>query len=829
MDESVASIAREIRERISGLHLADANEAETRFKVIDEIIRDVLGWTVADIHPEERVSEDGNNRYIDYVIRTANTAIVIEAKRIGAAFDLSGVLDRRAQLTPGFLKGDLGDAIIQARDYGRSKSIPFAVATNGYQWIVFPASRADQVEFGKSSAIVFSSLETALGSELDYFLSLLSRDGVVDGFLERELLGRNEDQLEERRLRNIVQREAHRPLNPIYHLIENEVVDAFADNIAGRSKEFLELCYVPTPDRTKFDSRIKMHLRKRDALFDSHVLRPMRERDGTFVKRAIEGVAIHGRPLALLVLGTVGSGKTTYLTHTRQVISSDYFATRSDREYPHWIYVDLRSTSEAKRPIDAIYDSIFEYIKVDPFFSTWDRAIRSAYREEIESLKRGPLSMIAGSEDEFLKRLSDVVMHDYNRILPYVDKLIAYAASKQPVFLVVDNVDQFESDSYQAQVFADAISFASRFSINLVIAMRESTFVKHRSHPTFDAFDFDPLSIEPPEISAVLSRRFIVLRNALLGRSGSFEAENGAQFHVDDLSIFADLVQRSVLGTEIGSRIEVLANRDVRLALRMTREFLERGYTEPAKAIGYARRNEQYILPRHEAFRAILLGNQNVYSEAFSIIGNPFDARLSRSSSQLLRLFVLAALVRFGGDASVEYIEGTAMRDACRRLGYGDSSITKVIQDLCRLRFCQTASHEPPTFVSTFSATRLGGHIVRELLADFTFCEGMVMDTFVSHDGLWASLKSLTSQIGQEKNTVRRIELRVERVRIFWRNLSDQYHLLASEALRRALPAEWCTNPFTEMSLTFDANCARVVASATRLYGGAQNRRSERK
>src|SRR5690606_4935324 len=130
----------------------------------------VLGWTVADIHPEERLSEDGRTRFIDYVIRTANTAIVIEAKRIGATFDMPGAADRRVQLTPSFVKGDLGEAIIQAREYGRGKSIPFAVVTNGYQWIIFPAIRTDQVEFGRSSAIVFQSLDLALGTELDYFL-----------------------------------------------------------------------------------------------------------------------------------------------------------------------------------------------------------------------------------------------------------------------------------------------------------------------------------------------------------------------------------------------------------------------------------------------------------------------------------------------------------------------------------------------------------------------------------------------------------------------------------------------------------------------------------
>ncbi|RDS80031.1 hypothetical protein DWU99_20425 [Dyella psychrodurans] len=808
-----------MRERVGDLKLAHANEAETRLKVVDDVIKQLLGWTLADIHPEERISEDGKARYIDYVLRTANTAIVIEAKRAGASFDLQGVVDRRVQLTPGFVKGDVGDAIIQARDYGRSKSIPFAVVTNGSQWIIFPASRSDQIEFNRSSAIVFDSADVALGTELGYFVSLLSRDGVVDGFLERELLGRTEDQLQERRLRTQVHRDSARPANPIFHLIENEVIDCFSDTIAGRGKDFLELCYVPTPDRTKFDGRIKMHLRRHDALFGEHVVRPLRERESKVFIKAIEDAAKHGRPLALLVLGSVGAGKTTYLSYTRQVVTDDFFASRKDREYPHWIYVDLRAVSGGERPIEAIYAAIFEYIKNDDFFSSWDRAIRSAYKDEIDSLRRGPLSLIASSDEEFKRRLSDVVMADYNNVKPYVDKLIKYASSKQPIFLVIDNVDQFESEDFQGKVFADAISFASRFSVNLVLAMREGTFVRHRNHPSFDAFDFDPLSIEAPEITAVLSRRFMVLHRALKNKAGHFTAENGARFEVDDLSVFAELIQQSVLGTEIGTRIEVLANKDVRLALRMTREFLERGYTEPGKAISLHKLKQKYVLPRHEAFRAILLGNQNVYSEAFSVIGNPFDSRLSRSSSQMLRMFVLAGLVRFGSDATAEFIDGSSLRDVCRKLGYGDASVTKVIQDLCRLRFAQTASHEEPKFSSSFFATRLGGYVVRELIADFTFLEAMLMDTFISHDGLWETLKALTAQIANEKDTVRRIGLRIERIRKFWKNLSDQYFLLLSEALRRGLPAEWCTNPFTELEHAFEANCSKVISSAQRIYG----------
>ncbi|UUG49692.1 hypothetical protein NP567_04655 [Acinetobacter baumannii] len=94
-----------------------------------------------------------------------------------------------------------------------------------------------------------------------------------------------------------------------------------------------------------------------------------------------------------------------------------------------------------------------------------------------------------------------------------MDKLIGYASKLSPIFLIIDNVDQFEDDFIQSEIFSDSIAIASRLGINLIIAMRESTFINHRSSPTFDAFDFDPLHIEPPEIPAVLSRRFFLQEN----------------------------------------------------------------------------------------------------------------------------------------------------------------------------------------------------------------------------------------------------------------------------------------------------------------------------
>ena len=136
----------EIVAQYDHLKLYEANEAETRLKVINDVLYSVLGWRHADVRVEQRVSEDGSTTWADYVLETGMTAFVLEAKKVGVAFN--EIPDgRRAQLKGKLLKGSVGDAIRQARDYARKLGVPFAVVTNGNSWVIFPATRGDQVSF----------------------------------------------------------------------------------------------------------------------------------------------------------------------------------------------------------------------------------------------------------------------------------------------------------------------------------------------------------------------------------------------------------------------------------------------------------------------------------------------------------------------------------------------------------------------------------------------------------------------------------------------------------------------------------------------------------
>jgi hypothetical protein len=224
-------------------------------------------------------------------------------------------------------------------------------------------------------------------------------------------------------------------------------------------------------------------------------------------------------------------------------------------------------------------------------------------------------------------------------------------------------------------------------------------------------------------------------------------------------------------------------------------------------------------MPPHEALRAIMLGNQLVYTDEYSVIGNPFDARLSRTQLQLVRLYVLSALVNYAGNRSFQFLPGAEIVKSLRHIGVGDEATLQVLRDLCRMRFITTASHSSATLEASYVPTRLGGYIVRDLITNMTFLENVMMDTFIADDEIWNILKNLTTAIYATRDTIQKLNIRRQRVGIFYDFMSKSFDLLHEEGARRGLPSEWCSRVMHGKRPDLIRNLTQVARSAERNYG----------
>jgi hypothetical protein len=222
-----------------------------------------------------------------------------------------------------------------------------------------------------------------------------------------------------------------------------------------------------------------------------------------------------------------------------------------------------------------------------------------------------------------------------------------------------------------------------------------------------------------------------------------------------------------------------------------------------------------------------MLGNQGVYSDEYSSLGNVFDAKLGRTKAQMLRLFILSAMVNYNSSAVAEYIEGEEVARQLRSLGFGDDTTLQVLTDLCRHRFAFTASHTEPTLESSFFPTRLGGYVTRVLMAELAFLENTMMDTFVADEQVWRELKALTEVIHQERDIMARLRVRKRRAEVFFEFVKGMYTPLRNEAGRRGLPAEWCGHPIEAIEPQFREGLNYAMRSAHRNYSETPGIESE--
>jgi len=133
----------------------EASEADTRVKLIDRILLDVCGIPESNIKREWH-SDSG---YSDYIIEVlGKQQIIIEAKREGESFLFPQ--DNRSRTLkingPILSSASIKQALLQVRSYCDDLGIRYAIATNGYSWIIFRAIK-ENGSWKDASARIFSS------------------------------------------------------------------------------------------------------------------------------------------------------------------------------------------------------------------------------------------------------------------------------------------------------------------------------------------------------------------------------------------------------------------------------------------------------------------------------------------------------------------------------------------------------------------------------------------------------------------------------------------------------------------------------------------------
>jgi len=252
MDGSQQDIVAQLRGLQKSEKLRDANEAKTRLAFINKVL-EACGWDAESLPVEEPT---GAGDYIDYMLGSDhNPWMVIEAKRASRTFAVAkGTTAYRSLASLSRQSSDLKSVLDQAARYCNDRGVPYACATNGYQWLFFRGLSAPGRQWLKGNALVFDSLdECAL--RISDFLRCLSKSNAYTPALPM-LLERSSGagSLPERRpidMLPAIQRPSQQPSAATRAASEHLLSETFSDQRVGiRDADYLDTGHSVRVDHT---------------------------------------------------------------------------------------------------------------------------------------------------------------------------------------------------------------------------------------------------------------------------------------------------------------------------------------------------------------------------------------------------------------------------------------------------------------------------------------------------------------------------------------------------------------------------------------------------
>lgn len=702
----------------------DLSESDTRSKILDAVLKEILGWTEEDIEREGHVG----NGYFDYMIGVPGFRFVVEAKRQHVELKLP-VSGRTHSLQ--MLYAGNQEVIDQIRNYAFRKDVAFGVISNGSQFIVARLINTDATDWKKNKAHVFRSLEDIKNNFID-FSNLLSRESVLE---KGGLIPEEHDYVPHIILPTLARRDEKLVRNEFSAALISVIDFAFKGLSIDQKisdTNILELCYVKNTDIDKYNSELMVIFEDNPPKFDSRIAK-VRNTENT--QRQIEQGLLGTEPIVLI--GSKGCGKTTFIRYLFDVVLS-----RKEGSPYRYVYVDFKGyTAQLIRDSQLLSKKIVDAIEIT--YSSENlgsfEILKSIYASQIAKMKTGTWSIYLTKTDVLEEKIANFLEERQRNSFDHLKSVVAYLKTKlgKRPCIVLDNADQL-SEEAQREVYLYAHSLNQGFEALLVLSLREGYFYRWRNKPPFDAFTTTIYHISAPPYREVLRKRFDYLSEIQEFPSVEGRTSNAAKLSISGASVklLFDNISQTLFNNKNSDVLEFLEQTsypNIRSGLEKLNRFLVSGHT---KVESYAL-EKRYLIPIWEFFKSIALDADYYYHNESSEIPNlllPENPNLSHFLKTRLLISIL--------DKVQEKVTKHVFADVANLIstytaaGYRKDAVIAELQRLLQLGLIETETFstdvdEPPIIGTNerVKPTYAGRFYVREIIGRFFYLDLVLQDT----------------------------------------------------------------------------------------------------
>jgi GTPase SAR1 family protein len=576
--ENALALLEAYLRKVKELKPDEINEANTRLQLIDEILL-ILGWKKKEFSPEEST---GIRNYTDYIFKVNSVPhFVVEAKRLGISFTLPETVSKR-EYTAKYLINSCGtelkEAMTQAAAYCNETGAPYAVVTNGEQWVIFRglASGRGWIEH---KAVVFVSAQM-LKQNFTEFWNLLSKDAVANGKLS-EKLGHQPVKVPSFAKRPNAETENPKISSKVSPSDVDILFDHYFDDIINRDNgSMLRECYVEEKAIKEYSKELQSLLKDRLLSLGEEV--ESEELEESKLLSAIEAPLPDNRAKVVLLVGHVGAGKSTFLRR--------YFGNLEQKGYAKFIFDVLNQGNPSGKVRDDeteilskfILDQISDYycnkqnfgLEYDPY--NYD-TLRTIFGGLIRKIKDGGKREIYKNDPKLFELdVAEELVQESKKseqLLPlYLKYVYRRKKPNKPFCLIFDNVDR-APDQYQEFIYNFAHSLSKNISGIIIISMRETTYFRAKQKGFLDTRASDKVfQINAPNIKTVISRRLKYLKYQI---DGTQPVTKTVKAYLPKIEPIAEHLKSILLMDDNSARelITSISNRSVRLAFKLLRSY----------------------------------------------------------------------------------------------------------------------------------------------------------------------------------------------------------------------------------------------------------------
>lgn len=687
------------------LGLVEAStEQDTRLKVINRLLTEVLGWPYSQIKTEE----PNKKGYADYALKDdkGRTLCVLEAKKTGKLTVDTASSKKTEVLIGGQVLKPAMDGVDQAVGYCTETSAGYAAVTDGDVWIFFRL-RTDGIPFREGKAIVFPSFTSVL-EDFATFFELLA----LEALLKRLHLARISQaegvkpRIAEPRYFVRSPEEAHLQVRTELGRDVAEVFNRFFSGMASdQDVEMRTSCFVETQESRVADATLA-----KIASQLTNTIQQIETEHSEALQEELEAVIQSHISEICLIVGNKGAGKSTFITRffddvlppqikracvIASIDLSDF--TGDEHSIQRWLAERLRDNLE-----DAIFrqeePTYEDYMGM--FFRVYKRWSEATYRD-LYATDKTKFRIQFG---EYVEKRREDAPDDYAQGL----MRHAVAGRKRLPCVIFDNTDQF-SMKIQEAVFQYAVSLRNAAVCFLVVPITDRSIWRLSKAGSFQSYVSRTFYLPTPPAKEILARRIIYIKSKLEqdeAASGIYFSSKGIRISIKNLNGFVNVLEEAFVRDErLSGLIGRLSNFDIRRMLLLAQrticsptfrvDDLVRIYVDTSRRAFDFRR----------ALRAMITGEYDRHIVASNeFVANLFWTDGGRPHTPLLSLSILAVLantkIRAGTDVDRMYLAISGLVDFFEPCGIDPEDVRLALAQLLEYRLLEP--FEPNT--ETYSA-----------------------------------------------------------------------------------------------------------------------------